>query len=428
MENNNKESFQLLAGHSGSDSGSEIQEFALPQRKRRVKRRIRGRVSRDGSSVSDPGTCCCCGSGPRGRAWRLGLGISLLGGWMLALSWVALSAHRDVAGLDLKLQTVSSSSDGVSNELYQCRSTSRQLQLNQSHLAGKLENLTAQLNNITVELNAVTAGLAEVQKRVKEAPQLVAVPKQLSDLSTSVANLGSQIQDLRTTTTQLQAQGTSVVTNITQLQVSVDSLNASSQAQKNAQTGTGSDGEQAKVVQEAQAQREAMLQRLQEQISSLATNLTQVNTSLTGRMQWNLEDTNKHHKSIEALQEIGQNMSARVTTLEGQCNALTSKHELLEKNVTQLNSLVSGTSSRTAQLETRVGSLQEVYGELQALQANTQTRLEHLEPQVTSVVPSVPAAHSTPSVTIKPLAVATVPSHPPASIPGPTITALPAEG
>lgn len=41
MENNNKESFQLLAGLSHSDSASEIQEFALPQRKqRRVKRYV----------------------------------------------------------------------------------------------------------------------------------------------------------------------------------------------------------------------------------------------------------------------------------------------------------------------------------------------------------------------------------------------------
>lgn len=68
-------------------------------------------------------------------------------------------------------------------------------------------------------MNAVTAGLSEVQKRVKEAPQLVAMPKQLADLSSSVANLGSQIQDLRGTATQLQTQSSNAATNITLLLV-----------------------------------------------------------------------------------------------------------------------------------------------------------------------------------------------------------------
>lgn len=74
---------------------------------------------------------------------------------------------------------------------------------------------------MSLQLNVVAAGLAEVQKRVKEAPQLVAVPKQLADLSTSVANLGSQIQDLRATTTTLQTQGSTATSNITLLQVRV---------------------------------------------------------------------------------------------------------------------------------------------------------------------------------------------------------------
>jgi hypothetical protein len=45
------------------------------------------------------------------------------------------------------------------------------------------------------------------------------MPKQLADLSSSVANLGSQIQDLRGTATQLQTQSSNAATNITILLV-----------------------------------------------------------------------------------------------------------------------------------------------------------------------------------------------------------------
>lgn len=45
-------------------------------------------------------------------------------------------------------------------------------------------------------------------------------------------------------------------------------------------------------------------------------------------------------KDIEALQEASQNVSARVTTLEGECSALTGKIKPLETNLNQMNSQV----------------------------------------------------------------------------------------
>jgi hypothetical protein len=43
----------------------------------------------------------------------------------------------------------------VSNDLYQCRSSSRQLQANQTHLAAQIENITAFLANMSTKVSDI---------------------------------------------------------------------------------------------------------------------------------------------------------------------------------------------------------------------------------------------------------------------------------
>lgn len=59
---------------------------------------MRGRGSRDSNRA------CCCGPST-GRGWPVGLAACLAVGWMMAVSWVALVAHGDVANLDVKFKT-----------------------------------------------------------------------------------------------------------------------------------------------------------------------------------------------------------------------------------------------------------------------------------------------------------------------------------
>ncbi|XP_065331496.1 uncharacterized protein LOC135933949 isoform X1 [Cloeon dipterum] len=377
MQNNNKEAFQLLpasAAASDSDS-SQVAEFTLPpapRTRRKVRRRARGR----GSSRERNGICCCWV--PSGRGWPVGLAVCLVVGWMLAISWVALVAHGDVASLDVKFKSVSSSCDGVSNDLFQCRSSSRQLQLNQTHLAAQIENITAFLANMSTRLNSVSDGLQEVQKRVQEAPQLMTIPKDLKDLSNSVADLGSQIGEMKSTTKQLQEQTGNMSSNLTHLEAFISEVNSTLQSrQLSAASVAGKEAEISKQVEEQE--------KWAKELATLAKNVSQINSTLSNKLEWIRDDLSKDHKLIEALQDLGQNLSAKVTTLDAESNQISEQQKL---NTASFNTQLTGTSTKLSDFETKMSRLQDQYRDLQAKQESVFHRLDHLDSQPVSPLPS----------------------------------------
>nr|CAD7444758.1 unnamed protein product [Timema bartmani] len=106
MENNNKESFKLLAV-SSSNSDSEVPEFVLaptPTRKKRLKRRVRSSSRARGSSQP-----CHC----RGRTVGLCIAVVLLFCWLITLTWLAIVLHAELRHLDENVRGAWCSANGV---------------------------------------------------------------------------------------------------------------------------------------------------------------------------------------------------------------------------------------------------------------------------------------------------------------------------
>lgn len=82
----------------------------------------------------------------------------------------------------------------------------------------------------------------------------------------------------------------------------MDTLNGTVQAQLSSHS-QGTAGQE-KITEEARKQKEAALQRLTDQLNAISTNLTQVNTSLSGRLEWARNDIDKHHVSPRYLSKI----------------------------------------------------------------------------------------------------------------------------
>lgn len=111
------------------------------------------------------------------------------------------------------------------------------------------------------------------------------------------------------------------------------------------------------------AKQEEEQQRWSKEVADLGKNISQVNTTLSNKFQWVTEDMNKHNviklinlgshiysinfhfvqKLIEALQDLGQNLSAKVTTLEGVTNEMSEKQKPVAHSVANFNTQVSQT-------------------------------------------------------------------------------------
>lgn len=73
----------------------------------------------------------------------------------------------------------------------------------------------------------------------------------------------------------------------------------------------------------------------------MKNNVTTINSTLWSNVQWLREDLKKDYKKVDLLSETGQNMSARVTTLEGICGKCNSDEISLRTDVNELTKGVS---------------------------------------------------------------------------------------
>lgn len=107
------------------------------------------------------------------------------------------------------------------------------------------------------------------------------------------------------------------------------------------------------------AKQEEEQEKWSKEVADLGKNISQVNTTLSNKFQWISEDMNKHNvikcnlrnhikqinliffqKLIEGLQDLGQNLSAKVTTLEGVANEMSKKQKPVAHSVANFNTQV----------------------------------------------------------------------------------------
>ncbi|XP_069674358.1 EF-hand calcium-binding domain-containing protein 14-like isoform X1 [Periplaneta americana] len=261
--------------------------------------------------------------------------------------WLFIDIREQVTSLRNELDQVVAGSQGVPDALQKCHSQFRELQQNQTMLFNQLSTLTQQLKNYSTQLVGVQVGLQSVEDRLKAAPELVNLPKDVQSISTSVASFGSQIRDLNTTVTllkndnsQLQEASKTLAENVTTLKQKVALLaNATQHPQA--------------PSRENIAQEEHMLSVMKQ----LSSNLTLINNTLSKKLQWVADDQVKDHKSFVNLQDVSQNVSARLTTLEGDCVKIV-MHSALNTTVEKLFYQVNKDEEKISDLDVRMTQLQ----------------------------------------------------------------------
>lgn len=331
MENNNKESFKLLSVvGSGSDSESEVPEFVLTPKKKRLKRRVRANHSI--TRTRDPQSSVLCGR----KSISLVLAAVFLFCWLCTLSWLTVLLHGNIQQLDEMVGRVVAGSQAVPDDLQKIHSLSRELQQNQTQLTLRVNTIAAQISNLSQQLGVVQTDLRAYTDHLQSNPE----PSNIKDLMTNVALMGSQIKDLDNTVRSVKQQQTTLDTvmqtvgkNLTAVESSVAKLSNATLRPPPLEPN---------VLHE--------LESLRQVVSQASTNISEANSTLTKRLQWLQDDQAKDHKVIEILQDLGQNVTARVKTLEGEC-AKIDVQNVLNSTITVLKEQVSQDAQRLQLLE-----------------------------------------------------------------------------
>lgn len=375
MENNNKESFKLLdVTSSGSASESVVPEVVLNPRKKKLRRRTRG--VRPGQARQSQ-SCRC-----KGQMVGMIFATVLLLCWLLVLTWLAIVLNAELSKLDGTVKQVVAGNQNVPTELQECHSLTRQLQKNQTALYNQIIMLAKQLGNFSSKLGDVQDGFHNVQEKLDGAPELVNVPQTIKDLQGSVAGFGSQIRDLAATVENLKSQNTkyqelstNIVQNLTTVRESVNTLlNTSHQPDVSGGDSSG--------------QRKLML----ETMDHISKNLSQINDTLSKKLEWVTEDQKADRSSLADLQDKNLNVRARVTTLEGECTKMISQ-EVFNNTVGNITEMVFNTEKKIHDLDVRLLQLQAQESDLSTNNSRLAKALETLHQAILPVI-DVPASSS----------------------------------
>lgn len=333
--NNNKESFKLLSvAGSGSDSESEVPEFVLTPKKKRLKRRTRAnhaltRTRENQSKFSR-------------RNISLTLAAIFLFCWLLTLSWLTVLLHGNIQQLDEMVQRVVAGSQAVPDDLQKIHSLSRALQQNQTQLTLRVNTIAAQVANLSQQLVIVQTGLRAYSDQLQSNPE----PSNMKELMTNVASWGSQIKDLDITVKSLKQQQATLDTNMQAFGKNLTVVEGSISQLSNASLRPAP--LEPNVVH--------TLDNLRQVIAQTSANISEANATLTKRLQWLQDDQGKDHKAIEVLQDLGQNFTARIKTLEGECAKIDAQRTI-NSTLFVLNEQVNRTAQRVASIEHTLSSV-----------------------------------------------------------------------
>ncbi|XP_043285229.1 uncharacterized protein [Venturia canescens] len=371
---NEKEIINLL--DSLSNSGSDVSDVVLtPPRKKIVKRR-----PRLGVKTKQNNSCSCSHS--QSKKASLCLAAVLITFWLIALSWLAAVFYGEIGRIDISIRAVKAESEAVPDTLHKCHTLFRDLQKNQTKIFNQLSGLDGQLNNFTVQLLSIQQGLHEVQESLQGAPELTDVPKNIKTLFSNTASFGSQIRDLGATVdilkeanTKLHDVQTIVQQNLTDIRHSLLDL---SNMTLRPQTPTN----ESRIKDEA----------LSNAIAQLASNLTHINETLSRNITWIAEDQAKDHTKLVTLQDMMQNASGNVMTLQEQC-AKASDQTILVTSVNKLTDQMNEVHTWTKQMEQSFNALKNSASTMQASIADWKNQQEGKVNDEASLQPQMRSSH-----------------------------------
>lgn len=268
--------------------------------------------------------------------------------------WLFIDIREQITALRSELDQVVASSQGVPDALQKCHTISKSLQQNQTLITSQIVTIKLQLENFTKELSDMHTGLEKIQEKLNNVPDYLNVPQQLKEVSSSIANLGSQIKDITTTVDslknskdKLETASNTLLQNVTDLRQSVMHIQDTTQ-----------------VPVAVNTENNVEIQNMLKVIDGIKNNITTINSTLSNNVMWVKDDLKKSNKNIESNSNLAQNMSARVTTLEGICSKTSSDQIILSTNLKSVSDQFSVLTTKVQSHSSQISDLQSQVREL----------------------------------------------------------------
>lgn len=326
MQNNtNKESFKLLQLSDTSKSSElELPEVST-QRKRRIRRKIRTSASPHLRSYNASHKDSTDDMNPPCQNIGLWIAVFMSCGWLLILSYMMAVVYTENRRLEVEISKLSTGSQSVPDALQKWHETSKALEQNQTSISSILNAIQKRVDDFEKDLNIVKAAIS---KKDANSDQ-----NKLSILENNVANFGAKIMDLTVNVDDLKekmkdirAKEDVTQTTLTKLQETFNNTNITSVSVNNNDTMNAITN---------------ITSHFTTQISSLSTDLSTVNNTMTQKIKGLETDVSENKVRLVALQENVQNITSQVQSIQISQNQL-------KTNVSTLSPNAVGNSSKGA--------------------------------------------------------------------------------
>ncbi|XP_003424771.1 uncharacterized protein LOC100680350 isoform X1 [Nasonia vitripennis] len=266
------------------------------------------------------------------------------------LIWLFIDVRQQLTVLRAELDQVIAGSEGVPDALQTCHTLEKNFTTNIKHITDEIQKLNRSINSFSGQVSSLQQELQQVQVSLKSAPELTSVPDTVKVLQNSIGLLELDIHEL-------QINYKMVKDSTFSLQQFQEQQRESLSKIQNTLTGLSNITQPTQSVPSNETLVET--KKLWDAVAELSKNLTHINETLTTNITWAQEDISKDHKTVVSLQDMAQNASAQILTLQQEC-IKRKDQEILQNLLQSLSSRVDKLSS-TKMNQERPQQIEQMY-------------------------------------------------------------------
>lgn len=335
MDDNRKESFQLLQLSDDSKSLSDLELPEItPQRKRKIRRKTRSTGNHSGRHIDGNGHHHHLDDQTPAVCQNLGLWIAIFMscGWLLILSYMTTVVYTENRRLETQISKLSVNNLNIPEVLQKWHETSKFLEGNQTTVNEKITEIQKRMDGFEQQL-------IEVRSSIVKQNDLIANQMKNDDHETknAVASFGSQIKGLtndvirlKESIQQMQSDIQNNRNNITQLSNRMIVTFANTSLPFGDQVNNATTRLVTNVTDYFNGQ-----------ISNITTQLFTVNNTLSQRVKGLDDDVRLNQKTLNVLSDNVTSLTAKVMSLQNSLPLLS-----VEPKVTNTDNNDNGTTNQ----------------------------------------------------------------------------------
>lgn len=316
QSNTNKESFKLLQLSDTSKSSElELPEVST-QRKRRIRRKIRTSASPHLRSYNSSHKDSTDDMNPPCQNIGLWIAVFMSCGWLLILSYMMAVVYTENRRLEVEISKLSTNSQSVPEALQKWHETSKTIEQNQTSISSILNAIQKRVDDFEQDINIIKAAISKKDAN-SEQSTLSILQDNVANCGAKILDLNVKVDDLKEKMKDIKAKEDVTETTLNKLQETFNNTKITSVSVNNNDTMNAITN---------------ITTHFTTQISSLSTDVTAINNTLTQQINGLESDVKENKVHLGALTENVANITSQVKSIELYRNQLKTNVSTLTPN------------------------------------------------------------------------------------------------